>query len=273
VSIEGSSGEPPLLLISGIGAPIELWGAFRRELHRGTVAFDAPGTGGSPAPRRPRTMWGLAFTVNGLLDGLGYDTVDVLGLSWGGGLAQHLALIRRSRIRRLVLVATGFGAGSVPATLRAAAELLTPARYFSPSRLRRVGPTVFGGEIRRHPEILREHGELRARHAPSTRGYVYQLMAAGTWASLPWLPLITAETLVLLGDDDPIVHPVNGRILAGLLPHASLHIVPGAGHLFLIDQPGEAAAIVNDFLARAQPRMSLARPEPGAKPARREEKA
>lgn len=256
VSIEGPSTAPPLLLISGIGAPIELWGAFRRELGRGTIAFDAPGTGGSPAPRRPRTMWGLAYTVNALLDKLGYEAVDVLGLSWGGGLAQHLALIRRSKVRRLVLVATGFGAGSVPATLRAAAELLTPARYFSPTRLRRVGPTVFGGEVRRHPGILREHGEMRARHAPSTRGYVYQLLAAATWASLPWLPLITADTLVLLGDDDPIVHPVNGRILARVLPHASLRIVPGAGHLFLIDQPGEAAAIVNEFLrtpVRARP--------------------
>jgi poly(3-hydroxyalkanoate) depolymerase len=248
VSIEGPTSSYPLVLISGIGAPLELWESFRRALGGRTVAFDVPGTGGSSTPLRPRTMWGFARTVSALLDRLGYQTVDVLGVSWGGGLAQHLALIRRSRVRRVVLAATAFGFGSVPGNLPAAAELLTPARYFSPSRLERVGPAVFGGEIRRRPEILREHGAVRSRHAPSSRGYVYQLLAAGTWASLPWLPLVAAETLVLLGDDDPIVHPVNGRILTRLLPNARLRVVPGAGHLFLIDQPEEAAAIVCEFL-------------------------
>ena len=248
VSIEGPPSSHPLLLISGIGAPLELWKPFRQELGRETVAFDAPGTGGSSTPRRPHTMWELACTVNTLLDRLGYEMVDVLGISWGGGLAEHLALLRRSRVRRLVLAATGFGAGSVPGNLSALTELLTPTRYFSPSHLRRVGPAVFGGEIRRRPEILREHGDVRSRHAPSTRGYFYQLLAASTWASIPWLPLVAAETLILVGDDDPIVHLVNGRILARLLPNARLRIVPDAGHLFLIDQPEDAAAIVGDFL-------------------------
>jgi poly(3-hydroxyalkanoate) depolymerase len=248
VSIVRGDGAPPLLLISGIGAPLELWGKFRRELDRETIAFDAPGTGGSSTPLRPHAMWEIARTVNEMLDRLGYETVDVLGISWGGGLAQHLALLRRARVRRLVLAATGFGLGSVPANLSAVAELLTPTRYFSPSHLRRVGPTVFGGETRRRPEILDEHGVLRSRHAPSTRGYVYQLLAASTWAALPWLPLVTAQTLVLLGDDDPVVHVVNGRILARMLPNARLRVVPGGGHLFLIDQPGDAAAIVDHFL-------------------------
>ena len=248
VSVAGAPSAHPLLLISGIGAPLELWRGFRRRLDRETIAFDAPGTGGSPAPLRPRTMWELARLVSDLLDELGYAAVDVLGISWGGGLAQHLALVRKQRVGRLVLAATGFGAGSVPGSTSAWAELLRPTRYFSPGHLRRVGPAVFGGEVRRRPEILREHGLLRAAHAPSSRGYVYQLLAAGTWASLPWLRLVTAETLVLMGDDDPIVHPVNGRVLARVLPNARLRIVPHAGHLFLIDQPDDAAAIVNEFL-------------------------
>jgi len=248
VSIEGTRSAHPLLLISGIGAPLELWTPFRRELGRETIAFDTPGTGGSPTPRRPYAMWELAATVNALLDRLGYQVVDVLGISWGGGVAEHLALIRRSRVRRLVLAATGYGLGSIPGNLSALTELLTPKRYFSPSHLRQVGPAIFGGEIRRRPELLREHGVVRSHHAPSRRGYLYQLLAASTWAAIPWLPLIAAETLVLAGDDDPIVHLVNGRILARLLPNARLRIVPDAGHLFLIDQPDDAAAIVGEFL-------------------------
>jgi len=248
VSVSGPPSSPPLLLIPGIGAPLELWEGFRQRLGRETIAFDAPGTGGSSTPLRPRTMWELACTVNALLDRLDYDTVDVLGISWGGGVAQHLALLRRSRIRRLILAATGFGFGSVPGQLSAVTELLTPARYLSPSRLTRVGPRMFGGESRRRPEIMREQGVVRSRYAPSIRGYIYQLLAASTWASVPWLPLVSAETMVLVGDDDPIVHVVNGRILTRLIPHATLTIVPRAGHLFLIDQPDDAAAIVGKFL-------------------------
>ncbi len=250
-SIQRGRGAYPLLLINGIGAPLELWGGFRGKLGVETIAFDAPGTGGSAAPRRPRSMWELARSVSAHLDQLGYGTIDVLGISWGGGLAQYLALVRRTRVRRLILVCTAFGLGSIPANPRVALELLRPTRYFSPSHLARVGPALFGGEIRRRPEMLRHQAKLRSRHRPSTRGYVYQLLAASTWVSLPLLPLMQAETLVLLGADDPIVHVVNGRILRRLMPHAELRVVPGAGHLFLLDQPEAAASIVRDFLVTA----------------------
>jgi pimeloyl-ACP methyl ester carboxylesterase len=249
VSVHGPPSSPPLLLIGGIGAPLELWGGFRDGLGRTTIAFDAPGTGASPAPWRLRPMFELAHLVLRLLDRLEIDAVDVLGISWGGGLAQHVALLGGSRVRRLVLAATGFGLGSIPASISAAAELLTPARYTSPQRLQLVGPQIFGGETRRRPELLREHGAIRSRHAPSRRGYVYQLLAAAMWASLPWLPLVRAETLLLYGDDDPIVSVANGRVLRRVMPNATLHVVPGAGHLFLIDQPDDAAAIVEDFLS------------------------
>ena len=253
LSIQGSPNAYPLLLINGIGAPLELWGDFRARLNVETIAFDAPGSGGSTTPLRPRTMWELARSLSALLDSLGYGIIDVLGISWGGGLAQHLAIVRRSRVRRLILVCTAFGFGSIPANPVAALELLRPARYFSPSHLARVGPALFGGETRRRPELLRRQAALRRRHPPSTRGYLYQLLAAGTWAALPWLPLVRAETLVLLGADDPIVHVVNGRILQRLLPNASLRVVAGAGHLFLLDQPDEAAAIVSEFLSAKRP--------------------
>jgi poly(3-hydroxyalkanoate) depolymerase len=252
-SIQAGRGAYPLLLINGIGAPLELWGGFRGKLGMETIAFDAPGTGGSAPPRRPRAMWELARSVSAQLDKLGYGTVDVLGISWGGGLAQYLAVVRRSRVRRLILVCTAFGFGSVPANPRVAIELLRPTRYFSPSHLARVGPALFGGEIRRRPEMLRHQAELRSQHRPSTRGYLYQLLAASTWVSLPFLPFVRAETLVLLGADDPIVHVVNGEILRRLLPRARLNVVPGAGHLFLLDQPDQAAAIVREFLAASDP--------------------
>lgn len=228
---------------------MERWASFRRNLDVETIAFDAPGTGDVPAPRWPRTMWGLARSVGVLLDRLGYGTIDVLGISWGGGLAQHLAMVRRSRVRRLILACTAFGLGSIPANPRVALELLRPTRYFSRSQVARLAPSLLRDEIHARPELPGDRTDLRADHRPATRGYVYQLLAASTWASLPWLPFVGAETLVLVGANDRIVHVVNGRILSWLIPNASLRVVPAAGHLFVLDQPDGAAAIVSDFLS------------------------
>lgn len=252
VSVAGHGGKAPLVLISGIGAPLELWEPFRRALGTDTVAVDAPGVGGSGTLRRPRSMWGIASLLDKLLDQLGYQTVDILGLSWGGGVAQYLALRRGSRVRRLVLASTGFGMGTIPGDPRALVHLLTPARYFSPSHFLQIAPSLYGGETRRHPERLHTQAMVRSARRPSAVGYIHQLAAASTWVALPLLPFIQTDTLMITGDDDPIVHVRTARIMAGLLRHGSLQIVHGAGHLFLLDQAREAADIVGSFL-RGEP--------------------
>ena len=102
----------PLLLIMGVGGNVEMWHPFDRELNdRGihTISFDAPGTGESGELDRPRRMPWLARMVEHLLDHLGYERVDVLGISWGGGLAQQLAHQAPERMRRLG--ARGHGPG------------------------------------------------------------------------------------------------------------------------------------------------------------------
>jgi poly(3-hydroxyoctanoate) depolymerase len=79
------------------------------------------------------------------------------------------------------------------------------------------------------------------------RGYLGQLYAISGWTSLPWLHRLPQPTLVLAGDDDPIVPLANARILVCRIPHAGLHIVRG-GHLFLLERPAGVAALVADFL-------------------------
>ena len=89
------------------------------------------------------------------------------------------------------------------------------------------------------------------------RGYLGQLYAITGWTSLPWLRRLRQPTLVLAGDDDPIVPLVNGRILAHLIPDASLHVVPGGGHLFLLGDPAAVARDVADFLATADAERTM----------------
>src|SRR3712207_6059846 len=106
----GQRTVPPLLLMNGIGASLEVLQPFVDALdpRRTVVRFDVPGVGGSPRPVVPYVLATFSPVIAGVLDQLGYDDqIDVLGLSWGGGLAQHFAVQHRRRCRRLVLVGTG----------------------------------------------------------------------------------------------------------------------------------------------------------------------
>jgi poly(3-hydroxyalkanoate) depolymerase len=236
----------------GLGGNIEMWQPLTDELTDfETIAYDAPGTGESDTPRWPLSMKGLARVTERLLQKLGYGTVDVLGVSYGGAIAQELAFRHSTHVRRMVLAATAYGIGSLPGKPRAIAMLSTPYRYYSRSHLRAIAPSLYGGQIARQPELLNRHAYSRLGHAPSLRGYLWQLAAIGKWSSLPYLHRLRLPVLVLTGDDDPIIRVANGRILASLIPGAQLHVLRGAGHLFLIDQAKDSADLIRAFLKGA----------------------
>jgi poly(3-hydroxyalkanoate) depolymerase len=240
----------PLLLLMGIGGNLEMWEPLRRALpgHR-LIAFDAPGTGGSSTPRVPLRMSGVARLTAELIGELGYDAVDVLGVSWGGALAQQLAISAPSRIRRLVLAATTPGLGGVPGRPGAMWVLMTPRRYYSRSYFESVAPKLYGGRIKREPELLRQQAMARLTRPPTMAGYAGQLYAITTFSSIPFLRCIKAPTLVLAGDDDPIVPMVNARILQRGIKDAELHVVRGGGHLFIFESVDEVGPVITRFLA------------------------
>jgi poly(3-hydroxyalkanoate) depolymerase len=243
---------PPLLLVTGLGASLDMARPFEQELTaRGvqTVAFDAPGIGESTAYTLPRRMPGIARTIEAMLGVLGYDRVDVLGVSLGGVVAQQLAHQAPRRVRRLVLAATGPGLGGAPGSPRVLLALATPRRYYQPDYYRSIAGRVYGGQARRDPDALLHGSPGRFVGRPSVRGYLGQMYAIAGWTSLPWLHRLRQPTLVLAGDDDPIVPLLNGRILVRRIPDARLHVVDGGGHLFLLERPAEMAALVTGFLA------------------------
>ena len=251
-SVRGSG--PPLLLITGLGASLDLGVPFEREVAaRGlqVISFDAPGIGQSSPYRWPRRMPGIARTVELILDALGYERVDVLGVSLGGVIAQQLAHQAPDRVRRLVLAATGPGLGGLPGSPRVLLSLATPRRYYQPDYYRRVAGQIYGGAARRDPDALLHGSPARFIERPTLSGYLGQIYAISGWTSIPWLRTLRQQTLVLAGDDDPIVPVINGRILAWCIPNARLHIVRGGGHLFLLERPAEVAARVAGFLATA----------------------
>ena len=241
----------PLLLVMGIGASLELWGPFAETMaERGhhVIAFDLPGAGASPATVPPRRMPALARIAVGVLDLLGIERADVLGVSFGGFVAQEIGRLTPDRVRRLVLAATAPGIGGVPGRVSAIVHLTTPWRYWSPAYTTRFAASLYGGRARRDPG-LGTTMPMRFERPPSWYGYATQLYAVWGWTSLPWLHRLRMPVLVLSGDDDPIVRVLNGRILAHLIPDARLVVPAGAGHLFLIDEPTDAAGIVDGFLS------------------------
>lgn len=248
VSVEGAGR--PLLLINGIGANLDMWAPLVPALDAQTIVYDAPGTGGSPLPRLPLSIPGMAKLAERLLDTLGHDEVDVLGVSLGGVVAQQLALSAPDRVRRLVLVSTTYGVGMVPGRLGAWGTLLSPRRYYERGHYERRARSFLGGRTGHDPGLARAYGETRRSHPPRLLGHAWQLMGGATWSTLPFLHRIQAPTLVLSGDDDPLVRPANSRILAWRIPHAELRIVPGGGHLLVFDSVDDVAPLVNDFLGR-----------------------
>jgi poly(3-hydroxyalkanoate) depolymerase len=245
---EGTPGWPPLLLCNGIGASLELFQPFVDALdpRRPVIRFDMPGIGGSPAPLVPYHLVTLPSLLTGLLDQLGHDQADVLGISWGGGLAQQFALSRPDRVRRLVLVATGPGALMVPGHPRALLRMLTPRRHRDPGYASRIAGELYGGSARQDPIVARDLLHATTRLGPA-RGYFYQLIATIAWTSLPLLPKLRPPTLILAGDDDPIIPLVNARIMHRLIPGSQLHVYHG-GHLELAADPERLASTVEAFL-------------------------
>lgn len=244
VSIDGKGR--PVLLIMGFAGSLELWAPLRAQLpDRQTVSFDAPGTGGSKPSPWPLTIPGLARLTDRLCESLGFPSLDVIGYSFGGIVAQQLAARHPKRVRRLVLASTSAGLGSVPG-VGAALRLLTvpPSSYRSAGFLR-TASTVFGGSLRHDPASA---AHLLPTRVPHWRGWLHQLFAVNTYSSLPALPFIRHETLVLGGDDDPLVPLVNARMIARLLPRARLEIIRGGGHLMLLERAAETGPLIREFL-------------------------
>jgi poly(3-hydroxyalkanoate) depolymerase len=243
----GDRTRPPLLLFNGIGANIELVGPFL-DAFRGpeAIVFDIPGVGGSPAPKLPYRPSTLARLSGRLLDQLGHKQVDVLGVSWGGALAQQFAFQQSKRCRKLVLAATSPGHLMVPGKPSVLLKMATPRRYRDADYLKTIAGDIYGGAMRNAPDRVSRHlGHIRWS---SDYGYYLQLAAAFGWSSLPWLPLLPQPTLVMAGTDDPIVPVINGRILAKLIPDARLVTIDD-GHLFLLTSAEKSAHLISEFLS------------------------
>ena len=239
----------PLLLVPGLGNNIEMWEPFMRQFpNRRIIRLDAPGTGLSSTPSYPITVPALADLLVTVLDDRGVESADVVGFSYGGAVAQQLAFDHPTRVRRLVLAATNCGIGAVPGWMPAVTGLATPLRYYSPSFFDRTAAATFGGVTARDESVRRRMIQARRAHPPAADGYALQLLGIFGWSSWNLLPHIPHATLVISGDDDPLIPIANAQLLARRIPNATLEIVKDAGHLFLWDDAQNLGNRIGRFL-------------------------
>jgi poly(3-hydroxyoctanoate) depolymerase len=235
----------PLLLYSGIWGEVGLWDRLLPYLDGfQTIAFDPPGIGRSQRPACPLSMWGLSEFGAAVLDEFGIKSAHVLGASFGGALAQQMALSHPGHVRRLVLASTSFGGFAMPGRLEALWHFIHP-RSYHPERLEQVAGDMFGGRLRKEPELVRS---MHIRRPTDTMAALYRMAPLFGWTSLPWLWAIRHPTLVIAGDDDPVTPLVNHRVIATLVPRARLHTVRGGGHLVLLDSADQVGPVIADFL-------------------------
>lgn len=240
--------------MAGLGASTEMWTPFLKHFPRNRIIrFDAPGTGKSTTPPFPIPVVALSGLAAAVLDECDVDCADVVGFSYGGAVAQQFAFEHPHRVRRLVLAATTCGLHGVPGSYNALAGLLTPLRYYSPTYFDRTAAATFGGATGRDTTVRRRMMETRRKNPPTPYGYAMQLLGATGWTSWSLLPRIPHETLVISGDDDPLIPVENAQLLARRLPRARMEIVPGAGHLFLWDDVDNLATRIGQFLYPPQP--------------------
>lgn len=237
------SKKRPLLFFNGIGANLEIaqpLGDMIRD--RDVVTFDLPGIGGSPKPLAPYRPWWVAYAAKQILKRNGYDKVDVMGVSWGGGAAQQFAFQYKKTAHRLILIATSPGVIMVPGDLAALTKMAHPMRYTNQEFLMKHFETLYGDE----PGGAR----MFSAHMtpPSIRGYLAQLSAMAGWTALPFLPFLKQKTLILAGGKDKIVPTANARLLKFAIPNSEVHIIKEGGHLFMLTRAEETLPIITDFL-------------------------
>jgi pimeloyl-ACP methyl ester carboxylesterase len=236
------ASQVPLLLLNGVGASDAALQPIRDRLAgRPTMTIDAPPV--------PLPMWLHALNLAKVLSSLGYREIDVAGISYGGAVAQQLALTAQMRpalnlrINRMVLISTVTGVA--PGTWRSLAGLSVLS--LAPSLTQQLAQQTYGGLPTVSPAAVTL---VDTGRASAFRVWCKTMGLLG-WSSLPFLQLIRTETLVITGDDDQLVPLRNSQEIVRRMPNARILIIPGGGHLVIFEKIDAIAPLIAHHLDAA----------------------
>ena len=243
---------PPLLLLHGYPSNAVAWRSVMDRLTNryAMTAVDMVGFGLST--RHPTAgLDGDAYAdrLPALLDALNLARPHVAGLSWGGSVAQRLALRHPERVDRLVLVAS-VSAGHP--LLLGSGDLVGLAAAIRFPWLARLVVARFLGRAARGSGLPVEQlarGYVDPLRLPGTLAFLRRFVRATSATAPVDVSKIRAATLVITPQADRIVHPGVGATLAAAIPGARFAAIADAGHTVQFEAPAEVARLVDDFLA------------------------
>lgn len=247
VKYESHGEGPPLLLVPGLGFGTWSWFKQVPELSRRfrVLTFDLP------SPRDPEHgVAELARLAATLLERSGVGRAHVLGTSFGGFVAQELALTRPDLVDRLVLVCTSYGGrGKGRMSPRTLAAMFGLGSFSPEGAIRRGLKAATSAAYRsRHPGEFEEIVRTRLTRSPSLYSYLQQARAGSVFDASTRVRNISAPTLVFHGAEDRYVPVANAPALARAIPGARLRVLDRAGHLVFIERAEEFNREVAAFL-------------------------
>ncbi|GGY06591.1 alpha/beta fold hydrolase [Paludibacterium paludis] len=248
---ETGHGAEPLILFNGITMSTASWALLQPmlEARYRLIRLDFLGQGQSDRPDLPR--YDLAMQADiaaAALDHVGLDTAHVVGLSYGGMVAQHFARRHRARIRTLLLAATLAWADD--ASL-AAMQSWTEANTAGGVDLRYTIsiPWLFSSRfLAAHPGALDELKTIAAR--VDWPAVVRLMNGVREHDARTWLGDLALPVKVLIGTEDRLTPLYQANLIAGLIPGAVREELPGAGHVLHIEA---AEAFARSIIAFCQP--------------------
>ncbi len=251
---ERSGSGPPLLAIMGMSGTALHWGepfleALRSDFE--VIAYDHRGVGASSALEGQLSIRALAEDAAGLLSALELESVNVLGISMGGMVAQELALAHPGLVRTLTLGCTYCGGeGSAQAAPEVIQRLFEAMSSGDRERAIRTGWEVNvsaakAADADAYATFL-GIAERRAVAVPVIMAQAQAILAHDTSSRLGQLDM---PTLVIHGTEDQMLPVANGRMIAERIPNARLEILDGVGHLFFWERPAESAELIRRLAA------------------------
>jgi len=247
---------PALLLIQGLGGNSLHWGEpflAALEQHFELLLYDHRGVGRSAPWDGAVTVPGLAADALGLLDALALAEAHVLGISLGGMVAQELALAAPRRVGTLTLGCTSCGGTQSKPTAPEVVQRLTAAVLSRDrERMLRTGfELVVSRGYASEPAHYAAFAAAAGQFPASVSALLAQqaaLEAHDTYARLRGLQV---PALVIHGSADELLSPINGDLVASLIPGARLELLDGVGHLFFWEEPQRSAELVRAFALSA----------------------
>lgn len=251
----------PLLLIMGWTLPAASWGPLPMllaDMGYRAITVDNRDVGkSSDCEGIEYSVADMADDAVAVLDELGIEKSYILGISMGGMIAQHLVLNHPEKVTKLMLMATspgGAGHGIPPAP-----ELVAEMMSVSPEddrasvMTRMIGKFTGPGFAERNPEVVQMVVDRGLEMGSNPAGAIRQWQAIATCDTWESLPSIAIPTMVVHGEDDPLVPFVNGQNIASRIPKSELISLPGVGHFVPLEEAqGTIGAITRFFPIEAK---------------------